>query len=74
MSEQTTVFFKTEELRDARTTVWTEELKTLKSSSRRAANPAERVALAELEKRLRDDYAAMEQQGLVSPLPEGLAA
>lgn len=74
MSNPIEQFFKPEELRDARTTVWAEQLKLLRSSARRSPSPAERVALAELEKHLSDEYAVMAQQGLAGPLPEGLAA
>lgn len=66
--------FLPEELRLARSTVYAEELRQLRLSSRRAPSPAERVALAEMEQRLRSVYAELLAGGLVNPLPEGLAA
>lgn len=74
MSSTIDSIFKPEELREARSKVYAEELKTVRVASRRANVPAERVALAELEQRLRSDYAELAEAGLVNPLPEGLAA
>lgn len=74
MSTTIDAIFKPEELREARTVAFSEELKTLKVSSRRANEPAARVALAEIEQILRTKFVEMRAAGLVNDLPEGLAA
>jgi hypothetical protein len=66
--------FTDEELRDARTVAFTEEIQTLRLSSRRCADPAQRVALAEIEKIIRTTWADLEQQKAINPMPEGLTA
>jgi hypothetical protein len=66
--------FKDEELRDARTVVLAEEIKTVRSASRRCADPAQRVALAELEQIIHTTWAQLEQKGEIHPMPEGLTA
>lgn len=74
MSPTIDSIFKPEELRAARTMVYTDEIRQLKLTSKRAPSPAERVALAELEQRMRAVYAELLTAGMVEPLPEGLAA
>lgn len=74
MSTTIDAIFKPEELREARTLAFSEELKTLQVSSRRAAVPAQRVALAELEQMLRTKHSELLAAGLVNDLPEGIAA
>ena len=66
--------FKPEELREARTTVYSDEIKALRMGSKRAPSPAERVALAELEQRLRAQFGELRAAGRVDYLPEGIAA
>ena len=74
MSTTIDAIFKPEELREARTMVFSEELRTLQVSSRRATSPVQRVALAELEQMLRAKHDEMRAAGLVNDLPGGLAA
>ena len=74
MSTTIDAIFKPEELREARTLAFSEELKTLQVSSRRATVPAQRVALAEIEQMLRAKYSELREAGMVNDLPGGLAA
>lgn len=74
MSASIDDIFKPEELRAARTMVYADEIRQLKLTSKRAPTPAERIALAELEQRMRAVHAELLTAGMVDPLPEGLAA
>jgi hypothetical protein len=55
--------FRPEELAAARGKVYSEELTTLRSASRRSNDPAERVALAELERTLAVRLEQLRQEG-----------
>lgn len=66
--------FSPEELKEARTTVYVDELKQLRMGVKRSPSPAERVALAELEQRIRNQYAELLQAGMVHSLPKEVAA